>query len=174
MKALLKDKNRIHTAVYGCGNILFGDDGVGPVVANTLRGMNLGQDILIEDVGTSIRDILFDYLLAPQLGPRRIIIVDAVDFPDRTPGEVFEIQPRNVPVKKSHDFSLHQFPTVNMLAELAEATDIEVRVIAIQVESIPDTVRPGLSKPVANAVEMACKRILEILKREKTSEVKEL
>jgi len=172
MEKLLENKNKVDTAIYGCGNILFGDDGVGPVVANTLQGMNLGRNIVVEDVGTSIRDILFDYLLAPQLGPRRIIIVDAVDFPDRTPGEVFEIQPRNVPVKKSHDFSLHQFPTVNMLAELAEATDIEVRVIAIQVDSIPDTVRPGLSKPVAKAVEKACERILSILAQEKTSEVK--
>jgi len=173
MNDLIETKNKVHTAIYGCGNILFGDDGVGPVVANTLKGMNLGKDVLIEDVGTSIRDILFDYLLAPELGPRRIIVIDAVDFPNRSPGEVFEIHPRSVPLKKSHDFSLHQFPTVNMLAELAEATDIEVRVIAIQVESIPDVVRPGLSKPVAKAVENACKRILSILKQEKTSEVRE-
>jgi len=173
MNELMEIKNKVHTAIYGCGNILFGDDGVGPVVANTLKEMDLGEDILIEDVGTSVRDILFDYLLAPELGPRRIIIIDAVDFPDRSPGEVFEIHPRSVPLKKSHDFSLHQFPTVNMLAELAEATDIEVRVIAIQVESIPDVVRPGLSKPVAKAVKNACKRILNILKQGKTSEVRE-
>ncbi len=161
--------SRVETAIYGCGNLLFGDDGVGPEVINRLKECELPDDVLVEDVGTSIRDILFDYLLAPQIAPRRIIIIDAVDYPDRKPGEVFEITPRQVPAAKIHDFSLHQFPTVNMLAELSEATDIEIRVFAVQIQHIPDEVSPGLSVPVSQAVTQVCDMILEILNHASTT-----
>jgi len=77
--------------VFGCGNILFGDDGFGPAVVNHLKEKySLPDDVLVMDVGTSIRDILFDLALSEKK-PKKIIVFDAVDYPDRKPGEVFEI-----------------------------------------------------------------------------------
>lgn len=158
-------------AIFGCGNILFGDDGVGPAVIEALKGRDLPPLVLIEDAGTGIRERLFDYLLEPALRPELIIIVDAVDFAGMPPGEVFELRPADIPARKVHDFSLHQFPTVNMLAELEEGSGTEVKILAVQVESIPDHVRPGLSAPVAGAVERVCSTIVELVRNKISREV---
>ena len=146
--------------VFGCGNILWGDDGFGPAVANYLEEhYTLPPDVVVRDVGTSIRDILFDLVLSEQK-PKKIIIVDAVDYPDRKPGEIFEIPVEGIPEKKAGDFSLHQFPTVNMLQELKDHSQMEVKILVAQIQEIPQEVRPGLTPALENAVVAASQRIM--------------
>jgi coenzyme F420 hydrogenase subunit delta len=149
--------------IFGCGNILFGDDGFGPAVAKYLQeNYSLPEDVQVLDVGTSIREILFDLALSDQK-PQQIIIIDAVDHPDRKPGEVFEIPVDAIPPKKTADFSLHQFPTVNLLQELKEHTRVEIHIIVAQVLELPEEVSPGLSPAVAAAVKDAAAQILGLL-----------
>ena len=149
--------------IFGCGNILFGDDGFGPAVVQYLQeNYALPKDVLAMDVGTSIRDLLFDLALSEKK-PQKIIIIDAVDHPGRKPWEVFEIPVDAIPPQKVADFSLHQFPTVNMLRELQEHTQMEIHIVVVQVQEIPEEVRPGLSPAVAEAVKDANARILQIL-----------
>ncbi|MDP3181451.1 MAG: hydrogenase maturation protease [Desulfobaccales bacterium] len=150
--------------VFGCGNILFGDDGFGPaVVQRLIKTQALPPDVLVLDVGTSIRDILFNLLLSEKK-PEKLIIVDAVDFPNRKPGEVFDIPVEAIPEKKTADFSLHQFPTVNMLQELKDHTRVDVKILVAQAAEIPEEVKPGLSPAMSGAIEEACRRIVaEIL-----------
>jgi coenzyme F420 hydrogenase subunit delta len=146
--------------IFGCGNILWGDDGFGPAVIERLKEhYQLPEDVLALDVGTSIRDILFDLVLSDKK-PKKIFIIDAVEYPDRKPGEVFEIPVAGIPDKKTADFSLHQFPTVNMLQELKEHSPIDVKILVAQVESMPDEVTPGLSAVMVSAVDTACQRLL--------------
>jgi coenzyme F420 hydrogenase subunit delta len=157
---MIRDLYEKPILVFGCGNILFGDDGFGPAVAEHLENHHLlPEDVLVMDVGTSIRDILFDLALSEKK-PKKIIIVDAVDYPDRRPGEIFEIPVEGIPEKKTADFSLHQFPTVNILRELKDHTGIEITVLVAQTDTLPETIRPGLSKAMENAVVKACERIL--------------
>lgn len=48
--------------IFGCGNILFGDDGFGPAVFKELQeNYVLPCNFLALDAGTSIWDILFEY-----------------------------------------------------------------------------------------------------------------
>jgi len=149
--------------ICGCGNILFGDDGFGPAVAKYLQeNYPLPADVLVMDVGTSIRDLLFDLVLSEKK-PQKIIVIDAVDYPGRRPGEVFEIPVQGIPAKKTADFSLHQFPTVNLLQELQDHTRVDIHIVVVQVQEIPGEVRPGLSPAVAGAVDEAGARILQIL-----------
>jgi coenzyme F420 hydrogenase subunit delta len=146
--------------IFGCGNILWGDDGFGPaVIARLKEHYQLPEDVLALDVGTSIRDILFDLVLSDKK-PKKIFIIDAVEYPDRKPGEVFEIPVEGIPDKKTSDFSLHQFPTVNMLQELKEHSPIDVKILVAQVEYMPDEVTPGLSAVMMNAVDATCKCLL--------------
>ncbi len=155
---------KFSTVIFGVGNIVMGDDGVGPAVAGELleKG-NLPADVKVIDADTGVREYLFDYLLTEVGRPDRIILVDAVDLPGRTPGEVFELDIKSVPPQKIHDFSLHQFPTVNMLAELEQHTGMKVIILAVQVECIPDEISPGLSPAVSKAVPVACEKISQIL-----------
>lgn len=152
------------TMIFGCGNVIMGDDGFGPAVVDELNGRyELPKNIQAVDVGTCVREYLFDYLLTEEGRPEKIIILDAVDFPDRSPGDIFPILPAQIPAKKIHDFSLHQFPTVNLLQELEQHTGIEVLILAAQIEHIPEEIAPGLSPPIAKAVTDACEKISQIL-----------
>ncbi len=155
------DKN---TMIFGCGNLIMGDDGFGPAVIDQLQQhYDLPADIQAIDAGTGVREYLFDYLLMEEGRPEKIIVLDAVDFVGRRPGEVFEILPAEIPTKKIHDFSLHQFPTVNLLQELADNTGIKVQILAAQIKFIPEEIAPGLSPVMTEAVTATCEKLSQIL-----------
>ncbi len=150
--------------IFGCGNIYLGDDGFGPAVIDALnKGDSLPEKVEAIDAGTSIRDQLFDYLLSEELRPKHIIIVDSIDREDRSPGEVFSIDPDAIPARKIHDFSLHQFPTVNMLQELQEFTDVKVSIVVAQISEPAEEVAEGLSVDIQQAVPTACNLIMDIV-----------
>ncbi len=146
--------------VLGCGNVLFGDDGFGPEVVKFLNeNFKIPDDVEAIDAGTSVRNILFDLVLNPSR-PEKVIIVDAVDI-GRTPGEVFEIDISSIPPIKIDDFSMHQLPTSSLLRELKDICGVDVRIICVQVQHIPEEVKPGLSDVVKKAIPVACERILK-------------
>ena len=86
--------------VFGCGNILIGDDGFGPaVIEHLLANFDLPPEVAAFDVGTGVREILFDLVLMPDK-PKAILIVDAVFESGKRPGEIFEIDVGQIPAKK--------------------------------------------------------------------------
>jgi coenzyme F420 hydrogenase subunit delta len=145
--------------VLGCGNILFGDDGFGSCVTEYLQNeVRIPGHVSVVGARTSVRGILFDIML-DEHRPRRIIIVDAVDA-GRKPGEVFNLSIDDFPVNKIDDFSFHQMPTSNLLRELRDYCNVEVIIIVAQVESIPEEVKPGLSKALMDSVVIAADEVL--------------
>ena len=144
--------------ILGCGNILFGDDGFGPAVAQHLQdNFSIPDDVCVFNAGTSVRKILFDTMLSDKK-PSKIVIVDAMDF-EREPGEIFAIDLDSYPEIKLDDFSMHQIPTSNLLRELRDLCGVEVAVMACQVSDIPESVRPGLSETVKAAVVCAAEML---------------
>lgn len=149
--------------VLGCGNILFGDDGLGPEVAEyLLKNVEIPPGVGVINAGLSVREILFNIVLNDQR-PKRIIIVDAVDAA-RPAGEVFELDISSIPEKKIDDFSMHQLPTSNLLKELKETCGVDVKVISVQVQHIPEEVSPGLSEVVRDSIPGVCEKIFYHLK----------
>lgn len=154
----LPDFCRKTSLILGCGNILFGDDGFGCAVVECLEARgDVPDDVCLLDAGTGVRKLLFTLCLS-SVRPRRVLIVDAFDV-GRAPGELFEIDPADIPAIKCDDFSLHQLPTSNLLRELAAQCGVEVRVLACQTGALPEEVKPGLSEPVRQAVPRAAGRI---------------
>lgn len=157
---VLPDFCRKPTLVFGCGNVLFGDDGFGSAVVDYLENhIRVPPHVCVIDAGTGVRKFLFTLCLGP-IVPRRLLIVDAIDAA-REPGELFEIRPSEIPPIKRDDFSMHQIPTSNLLRELEERRGVEVRVLACQTGPLPEEVRPGLSEPVRGAVPGAAAWISE-------------
>jgi coenzyme F420 hydrogenase subunit delta len=156
--------------IFGCGNVLLGDDGFGPAVIEALQLLNLPEAVGLIDAGTGIREYLVDYLMLPTLRPELLIIVDAGYQQNGPPGKVLECAPTAIAAQKIHDFSLHQFPTVNLLRELQEETGIEVVLLIAPTAVIPDHIAPGLSLPMRAAVAEACQRIVRIIARYATVE----
>ncbi|MFH1301552.1 MAG: hydrogenase maturation protease [Planctomycetota bacterium] len=149
-----------HVLVLGCGNILFGDDGFGPeAIANLKKNYTIPENTCVINAGTSVRKILFPIILDEQR-PKYIIIVDALDV-GRTPGELFEIPLEDIPVNKIDDFSMHQLPTSNLLKELQDFCNVKVIIIAVQVESIPPMVKPGLSESLVEVLPKTCEMIMK-------------
>jgi coenzyme F420 hydrogenase subunit delta len=147
--------------VLGCGNILFGDDGFGSAVAEGLESCDLlPKNVSVINAGTGVRGILFDLVLSEQR-PRKIIVIDAIDA-KRRPGEIFRIDPGELPKNKTEDFTLHEMPTSNLLGELKDLCHVEVVIMAGQVESIPEAVRPGLSDALAKSVPVAVEEVLRL------------
>ena len=95
--------------------------------------------------------------------PDTILIVDAVDF-GRPPGEIFEIDLDEIPENKIDDFSMHQLPTSNLLKELQNFCGVDVQILSIQVQNIPEEVDPGLSKVIRDSIPAVCEKILLSLK----------
>ena len=156
--AALPDFCRKPTLILGVGNILFGDDGFGCEVVDYIeKNSEVPSHVCMLDVGTGVRTLLFTLVISPDR-PRRLLVLDAIDA-GRAPGELFEVDPSEIPPVKLDDFSMHQIPTSNMLLELKEQCGIEVRILACQTGPLPVEVRPGLSGPVARAVPQAAARI---------------
>ena len=155
----LPDFCRKPTLVLGCGNLLFGDDGFGCAVVDYVEKHHaVPEAVCLLDAGTSVRKLLFTLCLSP-VRPERLLIVDAIDA-GRAPGEIFEIDPAEIPAVKLDDFSLHQLPTSNLLRELQESCGVEVRVLACQTGPLPDAVYAGLSDAVSHAVPQAAERLV--------------
>src|SRR4030067_3266560 len=145
--------------IAGCGNKLFGDDGFGSEVVEYLLGhYNIPNNICLLDVGTGIRRILFTFSWS-EPRPKVIVIIDAVDK-GRKSGEIFEITLDEIPREKIDDFSIHQVPSSNLLRELRDFCSVQVRVMACQIEAIPETMQSGLSEPIQKAVPLMGQRIV--------------
>jgi coenzyme F420 hydrogenase subunit delta len=144
--------------ILGCGNVLFGDDGFGPVVIeHLLAGYELPTTVCALDVGTGIRNLLFTISISPER-PKRILLIDAIDRGGR-PGEIFEVLLEDLPPAKVEGFSLHQVPTSNLAVEL-KRMGVDIRVMVAQTGFVPDRVEPGLSNALKDAVPRMCERII--------------
>jgi len=155
---LMKTNFNKEILVLGCGNILFGDDGFGPsTVEYLMSNYEIPSKASVINIGLSCRIILFHVVLSEKK-PKTIIIVDAVDA-GRTPGEIFELDIDDIPEKKIDDFSMHQLPTSNLLKELKNICGVDVRIISVQVDHIPEEVAPGLSEVVKNSIPLVCEKI---------------
>ena len=147
--------------ILGVGNVLFGDDGFGPAAADyLLNNCKIPDDVYVMDVGIGAGDVLFTVGLS-QKKPEKIIILDAVDM-KRKPGEIFELPIDDLPANKVTDFSLHLFPSANLLKELKDQMGVDIVILACQAERIPDAVSPGLSDSVAQALPKAAKMALKL------------
>jgi coenzyme F420 hydrogenase subunit delta len=148
---ILPDHCSKDVVVLCCGNMLFGDDGFGPAVAEKLSAAcDIPEWAVVIDAGTAVRGLLFDMILSERR-PRLVVVVDAVDL-DREPGTVFEILLDEIPRSRASEFSLHQAPTSNLLRELQKIADVRVAIIVCQVKSIPEEMTGKISPEVAAAV----------------------
>src|SRR5271169_512136 len=153
-EADLPEYCRKPTVVLGVGNMLFGDDGFGCAVVDYVEShYSVPEAVCLLDAGTGVRKLLFTLCLS-SARPQRLLILDAIDA-GRTPGEIFELDPAEIPPVKLDDFSMHQLPTSNLLRELQESCGVEVRVLACQTGPLPEEISQGLSKPVSDAVVQA-------------------
>ena len=148
------------TAIFGIGNILMGDDGVGPAVARYLEeNFEFADSITVEDLGTPSLD-LPSYLMDRDL----VVFVDAVAADDKPPGTIVRYNREEiVAVPSGIHISPHE-PSINDALQVLDfAGHAPKDVVLIGV--VPKTLDGGvqLSAEVAAAVPELVSQVLRIV-----------
>lgn len=136
--------------VVGCGNLLRGDDGVGPVLVRHLWDRGVPEGARLVDGGTAGMDVAFQ-----MRGAEKVVIVDA-SATGAAPGTVYRVPGEELedlpPLQGLHTHSFrwdHAIPFARWALGDACPTDITVFLI----EAAAMEMGGELSEPVASAME---------------------
>jgi len=143
--------------VAGVGNVLRGDDGFGPAVADRLGVMPAGVEVIETGIGGVA---LLQELLA---GCDGLVLVDAVDR-GKAPGSLFELEPDVGEAVHVADVHLANPDRVLSMAKTMGALPERVRIVGCQPASV-DELGEGLSDSVEAAVAPAIavvRRIVDV------------
>ncbi|MEN8209519.1 MAG: hydrogenase 3 maturation endopeptidase HyCI [Candidatus Fermentibacteria bacterium] len=148
-QSLIELEKKIHILItgkvvyMGIGNILRGDDGIGPELLARLAGKGMST----VDAGTAPENYIRP---VARLTPDTVVIVDAVSM-DREPGAV-ELLDRSE-IMENTGFTTHTLSPVLVMERLEEETGARVVMLAIQ----PGTLEFGA--PMSSEVDS----LLEVL-----------
>lgn len=145
--------------VVGCGNLLRGDDGVGPVLVRHLWERGVPQDARLVDGGTAGMDVAFQ-----MRGAHRVVIVDA-SATGVAPGTIYRVPGAELadlpPLQGLHS---HAFRWDHAVAfarwALAEACPTDITVFLIEAAGVE--LGAELSEPVERAME----QVLDLIERD--------
>ena len=145
-------------AIVGVGNVLMGDDGVGPAALDALRRAGAGDRAELIDAGLAFSEVLCD--LTPE---KPMIVVDAVRGQGE-PGSIYRLTPADLDPETgamTAAMSLHEVNVLPALRMEALAGRRFHNVTIYGVEPGKLDWGEGLSGPVAEAVE----KLVEIVCR---------
>lgn len=141
--------------VVGCGNLLRGDDGVGPVLVRHLWERGVPDGAKLVDGGTAGMDVAFQ-----MRGARRVVIVDAAAT-GAAPGTMFEVPGAELAELPLQGLHTHSFRWDHAIAfarwALGGDCPTDVTVFLIEVAGVE--MGAELSAPVTAAMEQVIDRI---------------
>lgn len=131
----------------GIGQVLRGDDGVGPVICSRLRG-RVSADLI--DAGPAPENFISPIT---RLGPDNLLIVDAVDS-GCPPGGIVVLRPYGL---KTNSISTHCACLDLFLRLIGRHVKGQILLIGIQPQQL------GIGQPMSDAVRNAAKTLIELL-----------
>lgn len=148
--------------IGGIGNVLLGDDGVGPYILRLLDSRyRFGDDVELADLGTPALDLTHQIV-----GLQSLILIDSVASDEHVPGTVVLYRKEEImSVAPAERLDPHS-PALSecmLTAEMLGASPEQVLLVGI----VGATYEPGepMSAAVRRAVEEAIPAILEELRR---------
>jgi hydrogenase maturation protease len=143
--------------IVGCvGNVLRGDDGFGPAVADRLTDLPKGAEVVETGIGGIA---LLQELLA---GCDGLLLIDAVDRGER-PGTLFLIEPEVLDGEHVADVHLANPERVLTMAKAMGGLPERVLIVGCQPAEV-DELERGLSPAVEKAVAIAAARVEEVVR----------
>jgi coenzyme F420 hydrogenase subunit delta len=141
--------------VAGCGNPLYADDGFGPAVVESLKGLKLPGNVTVVDAGLGGPHFVFT-LLNPE-STKTLIIVDIADFGGK-PGELRWLAVDELPEGSYRD--AHSWDLVEPLQCIKD--NIRIRILACQKKYVSDPEMViGITDEVQRAIPDAVSEILK-------------
>ncbi len=131
------------TVIIGIGNILKGDDGLGPLVCQQLRHAKVCAELI--DAGTVPENYIQPVI---KKAPQNLLIIDAIDF-GASPGTISILKPEQL---NSSVFSTHALSPRLFIDVIHRQADVDVYIIGIQ----PAQIQLGqpVSAPVSKAIQL--------------------
>ena len=149
--------------VVGCGNLLRGDDGVGPVLVRHLWDRGVPDGARLVDGGTAGMDVAFQ-----MRGAERVVIIDACltqGASGAAPGTIYRLPGEELvdlpPLQGLHTHSFrwdHAIPFARWA--LGDACPTDITVFLIEASSVD--LGADLSEPVQAAME----QVIELVERD--------
>ncbi|MFM9059207.1 MAG: hydrogenase maturation protease [Planctomycetaceae bacterium] len=146
----------VGTLVIGCGNLLRGDDAVGPELVRRLRELGLPPGVRCADGGTAGMDVALQ-----MRGAEEVFLVDACRS-DSEPGSIFEVPGADVErLPPPSGIDLHSFRWDHAIAfgRWLLRADYPARVTACLVEAASFEPGAPLSPAVDRAVDALADRL---------------
>ena len=152
------------TLVIGCGNLLRGDDAVGPVLVRHLAALGTPPGVRLADAGTAGMDVAF-----AMRGQDKVVIVDASTSSGHPPGTLFRVPgERLAQLPPPEGINLHAFRWDQALAFghwlLKDDYPREVVVWLVEAQSL------GHGDPLSPVVEATMRDLADRLLAELTAE----
>lgn len=149
----------MNIAVFGIGNVLLSDDGVGVHAVNRLKNdYEFPESVDVIDGGTKGLDLLplFE-------GRDKVLIIDAANF-KKKPGTIDTVAGDRIPSFLNSKLSVHQIGLPDMLfaAKLMEIAPREMCLIGVQPESMETGTE--LSDTIKKQMHFLIDRIIRKLK----------
>ncbi len=147
--------------IGGIGNVLLGDDGVGPYIARLLAARyDFGEGVEVADLGTPALDLI------DQISTKdAVILIDSIDT-DAAPGAIMlyrkEDIVRHCPAVRMDPHSPALVDTL-LSADFFGIAPADVLLVGIQAESFGAGC--SLSQPVAAAIDKVIREVLSELER---------
>jgi len=156
---MIPDSLKYEILVFGCGNLIFADDGFGYEVISKLEKMELPENVGIIDAGTGAPYYLMS-LMDEESHTKKIIIVDIIDF-QLPPGTLKILSTDELTKIDKYTFDAHDMPLSDYLIK-AQESGIDVTVIGCQAKRVtmPD-IEVGLTDEVKASLDGAIKMIFE-------------
>ena len=153
----LKKLRSSKTAIVGIGNILKGDDGVGPLICQQLHSKQICAELI--DAGTVPENYIQPIV---RKAPQNLIVIDAIDF-GAAPGtiNIFKPEQLNSLVLSTHALSPHLF--VDMIRK-----QIKTTVYFVGIQPAQTRLGQSVSAQVSRAVERLTCTLTEIFPPKKT------
>jgi hydrogenase maturation protease HycI len=148
---LLNQLRETSTVIIGIGNLLKGDDAVGPLVCEQLLQKKISATVI--DTGTVPENYIQPII---KKAPRNLLLIDAVDF-GAEPGtiKIFQAEQLNSLVISTHTLSPRLFIDI-----IRQSIKLDVYCIGIQ----PAQTQLGspVSEKVNQAIQQLCRDLMEI------------
>ncbi len=154
------------TLVVGCGNLLRGDDAVGPLLVRVLAECGVPRGVQLADAGTAGIDVAL-----AMRGQDRVIVVDACSAGGEpgtiyvVPGEVVD----QLPPERGLDLHAYRWDHALALARWLLDDEYPAEVTAYLVEAASMELGDPLSPPVHDAMERLAELLLDELTAPRTT-----
>ena len=154
LKARIKEKVRGHVAIVGIGNILRGDDGLGPKFIELLSARQW-KSVNLFDCGTAPENYIFSILVT---SCDTVVLIDAADLG----GQPGEIKVLGLDEIKGISFSTHN-PSPRLFTDLLKTGKDDLNIFVVSIQPKTTNLGEGLSEDVLKSLNALADIFSEIL-----------